>query len=1256
MRPHYKSIFLSLLFLILGIESIKAQYTVIGTRQMGGTANFGPILADDTADRYSRFAYIYPAASLGNLQHGDTIRSIEFYKDGFGTLRGKAQFRLFIGNSNRADFGAGSTDWKNESQKSYMKKVYDGNATNVIRNSPGYQRFDFDNNGFYVFDTTGGKIHLELLTEFICDSAQRQTITWAYEGSFTVSAFVSSNESKWKRGTATPVDYTNLESINKPHLKINYFKYRNNAEVRNIYCLGTVPVLMGVADTIKAIVQNVGLNTLYGAKCYLQVRGCNYLNDSIIIDSLMPHEERIIGFGRHIPDTMGVETITVRMQDDEDTSDNQNSLDRNVNYNVYSHIDPYGAMAPGGIGFGGSTGDFVARFYSDSARYINQIQVNFGFGGRSFQFGIWESNAYGSLPGKNIYTSDTLTSAFGSYILPVIPKVKIEKNFFVGIRQTSNFNVAFAYQMEEPIRPNVFYFAAPYGDTNWVSFSPGFDYKFNIQPRLQVDNDVALWTIDNPRNLDTFDYKNGDTITPRATFINYGFNDQSTPFPVFFEIRDNRNGLKYLDSQLITLKSNDTLRVTFRKGFSKNNLGQFTCRAYAKLSTDKVSDNDAAQSVFSMVIRNDVACDNIFEPIRGGTYELNRDSIWPICRVINYGSNRQANVQVVFRFIKDSAVIYDRSRFVSLDGGSSQIVVFDTFPVKHEGIIQVQAYTRLGRDSFPGNDTTYSYIEVVKSNDCGVSSYIRPLNDGLYEKKGTFRPFVNVRNYGIKGQDTVPVIMEIGYPGMPPLFRDSVSIPVGAISISQAIFRNFTAPDTLATLVSRSFTLLKKDQHAPNDTLTNTFSLMRSKDLAMISSSLNGARFMAPIDSLPLKVMLKNQGLQKLTGNTWMYAEVYRDQLLLLRDTVSVNLNLNYEDSLEITSKKTFSGSETGAYWVKWFHGITGDEKKANDTLISFFYIARDIDYRIIGLNIPEDGDSLEYNFQAIRPQVVVSNESFTDIRDSITVYVQIIGTTGFLYTQKANVYGLQPGQSRVVNMPADFVSKTTGVAEVQAWISVLGDAFSENDSAIHRIFLIKSNDILVKAISFPTIDSILMKGNVYAPKVVIRNDGLRNQSSPFSISCIVRLNGNMVYINNKSITLNASEEQSFSFDSSLSFGGTGRAEALFFSLLGNDQERGNDTMRVQFTVIGGVGIPSNGLSGLNLYPNPTTGILNISGIPNKVHTVKVLDLTGRTLHTMRNHAAENTLLNLQDLAPGMYLLRFEGKEQHHTERIWLQR
>ena len=48
--------------------------------------------------------------------------------------------------------------------------------------------------------------------------------------------------------------------------------------------------------------------------------------------------------------------------------------------------------------------------------------------------GIWQEDSNG-LPGKEIYTSDTLLSNGAQYIQPVLPKVQVRDGYFVGIRQ-----------------------------------------------------------------------------------------------------------------------------------------------------------------------------------------------------------------------------------------------------------------------------------------------------------------------------------------------------------------------------------------------------------------------------------------------------------------------------------------------------------------------------------------------------------------------------------------------------------------------------------------------------------------------------------------------------------------------------------------------------------------------------------------------------------------------------------------------------
>lgn len=58
-------------------------------------------------------------------------------------------------------------------------------------------------------------------------------------------------------------------------------------------------------------------------------------------------------------------------------------------------------------------------------------------------------------------------------------------------------------------------------------------------------------------------------------------------------------------------------------------------------------------------------------------------------------------------------------------------------------------------------------------------------------------------------------------------------------------------------------------------------------------------------------------------------------------------------------------------------------------------------------------------------------------------------------------------------------------------------------------------------------------------------------------------------------------------------------------------------------------------ISEVKMYPNPTNGILNIETI-KEIQQIEVMDLTGKTLSTVRNKNS----INIESLAPGIYVVR----------------
>ena len=66
----------------------------------------------------------------------------------------------------------------------------------------------------------------------------------------------------------------------------------------------------------------------------------------------------------------------------------------------------------------------------------------------------------------------------------------------------------------------------------------------------------------------------------------------------------------------------------------------------------------------------------------------------------------------------------------------------------------------------------------------------------------------------------------------------------------------------------------------------------------------------------------------------------------------------------------------------------------------------------------------------------------------------------------------------------------------------------------------------------------------------------------------------------------------------------------------------------------------------VKVYPNPTSGIINIDGV--EVRRVSVIDLVGRTVATFD---AEQTI-DIRDLPAGTYTLYIETTQGNTTRRI----
>lgn len=1238
----YKRLNLLLATLLFFVFTVSAQYTQVGDGAF--TSSIYGVTTNDTASpRYGRYAYIYNSASIVGIQHQDTITALAFRHQSFDTLRGLCNLKIYIKPTSQADFGTGSLNWLAETRNG-MTLVYDANPREAIGNTPGFAVFKFTEVSGYAFDTTGNATNLQVLIEYTQQASQAAAIPWYVETGFSVPSFVSNNETKYIRGiSSNGLDsITTSSSIIKPTLRIYHPRSDTDLLVNRMYSLGTYPLLMKQPDSIKVVIENVGKKAVSNHKVYLEVTGTNSFEDSLEINNIEPYTEQFVYFTNYIPTASGNESLAIEIAPDGDLANNTLTKNRVVNYNVYSHADPF-RPNDGGIGFNGSTGDFVAKFYVDGTAFINQIKVDFNLAGRDFQLGVWDADSATGLPRDLLFISDSLTTISGTYILPVLPRIRVEDSYYVGIRQSGTTNVAFSFQWERPIRPNSFYFTAPAGDTSWTSFSPGFDFNFNIQPRLQVANDLAVLEMVSPQANDSILYNDKDSLDIQVRFINYGFQNQSF-FNVNYEIRNRFNQQVYTSTRTISLDAGDTALVTFDK-FSRFNIGSFTGRASVRLNIDSVTDNNTQTVEFYLIKENDVAVDLIFEPGNNDSFELKEEGFWPTVRAINYGVNSQQNIPVTLELLDNSGAIVKRETlFTDLAPEESDILNFDSIFLQTDGMHELRVFTDLANDSFRINDTSRVTIFAKKTYDLKIQNIIRPVDNQLFALDNTFRPFINYRNDGLKDDDSTYFYATILNIAGDTVYTDTIIRATKFFSSGQILFRPY---DNKVVGDYRFYTktFIEKDQLRENDTLSSRFKVVTSNDLQLLELIVPSTTYVASEDTIYPELSIRNNGLSEATNAPIVVRITDLDDNDVWNDTLLVSLSPFTTDTM--VSLKPLIINELQDYFVEAYNNWSNEYELTSDDSLSTTVISRfRKDAGIVVHQRPLDGDTLELN-ELVVPRFQIINIGLDTLRD-IRYEVKISNEQGAIqYLDTVELGFLAP------QMVYNFIAQ-------KSWSAVEGtfnletrllsnDDNSENNEWQTTFKVVVRKDLALQTILVPGSDTTLRTDRLHQPQIGLRNVGIESFEDVL-VKVEVLVEGNTIYQSERFVTLESENNVTLLFDSTLSYNQTASTIVWAYVSSPDDQRVVNDTIRNAFNFTKPVNVRSQKIEGLTFMPNPVKKWLYVQSGEVLRH-IEVLDLKGAVVKSEVVDAS-SIQIDLSDLSAGAYHVNVYSENGLKTLRI----
>ena len=1034
---------LKLLFSIICLLSNAAfaQYTTLGTGTFGGTLS-GPVRMSTTdSNYYSRYAFIYPEVQLNALEHGDTISSFELSTLAGYAPDGNTLLDVYVSNTTLTDFTTQSPHWDSMSKNSTL--IFSGSLLNILDGNAGFHKFSVNNNS-WTFDTTKGK-NLRIFFDFRQTDTQGGLVQFNFDN--TNLGVYTGSSTRYYFGN-TKSDSLNNNAAYHPQMILNYPRKDKEIALLATYSLGKMPVPLGNPDSVRVLIRNTGKKPIVNEDLYLTISGANSRKDTTKLN-LGIAQQQFLTLDAVSVNKFGIDSILVHSDFGMPMRDSVWTF-RNDNFNVYSYENPVATGNAGGIGFNGTTGDFVARFFSNSSKTINQITVSFGQGNRPFRLGVWDDSRNGK-PGSLIWESDSLNSVAGKYILDIKKPVKVSGNFYAGVRQMGTVNVAFGYQREQPVRPNTFLYAAPLDDTSWIDFAPNAPFRFLIEPRIQADTDLVVSQSVLPR--DTFNTVEDTSFYPECIVKNIGVHDVNTPFSVRCIMR-RFNNVYYDESTTDTLYSGGSKNIKFTKKVLPRDNGDNQVTYIVSYTGDQVRDNDTLNDDFFVGFTKDVGFNTVYTPTNDDILKYQIDTIQPLCVFGNNGYDQTTTFNIRCEMVRDTTVLYNETIRASFTPYETRFLIFSTYTCSDTGRIQVRYISEMPDDRFSSNDTVIRNVRVLKLRDMAVIGEGNPLSTLFYKTNQALSVQGRVENQGLITEFDNLLSSEIKSNYTNSTYFDTVRYDAQAAEIKNVSLANYTPPVKgvyNATFITKD----PDDVYTDNDTISYSFNvghpfdyMVKSIDFPLDQDSFTKekGKFLAP------KATFRNEGFRSPPGLVPIICEIWKNNTRVFYDIKSTNLDTS--ENLPITFPNTFDLGEAGKYLMRCMTNFNGDLNRPNDTLEIEFTVKVGTDAQVVSIDSPATAFAkiTKDSFKA-----TVQNNGFNPM------------TNLTLILEKNNVFedsikvNLDPYEQKSVTFSTLYEPENPGFDQLSVYFAYEPDGDEQNDTLRKNIPVRKKYDAEIR-------------------------------------------------------------------------------------------------------------------------------------------------------------------------------------------------
>ncbi|MBC7447365.1 MAG: T9SS type A sorting domain-containing protein [Hymenobacteraceae bacterium] len=258
----------------------------------------------------------------------------------------------------------------------------------------------------------------------------------------------------------------------------------NDINIAQLYSLGKLPIPYGVPHIVSAYIINVGVNTRASLPVILTVSGATTFTDTQTLTNVASGDSILVSFAAYTPTAAGMNTLTVTIPADDNTSNDRQQWLQEVNTSTFRYAAA--GRSNGGVGYDDGSGLIAVKHTTAQSQSVLSTRVYLDGEatiGRTVYGVVLDDGGNILARSANYVVMAADTGSYKTFNFPTQPTIPVG-DFYVALAQTAATPGYFPVgtQQEAPSRVGA-YFAIPLTGGTPTDIT---DFGLTLRPMIEA--------------------------------------------------------------------------------------------------------------------------------------------------------------------------------------------------------------------------------------------------------------------------------------------------------------------------------------------------------------------------------------------------------------------------------------------------------------------------------------------------------------------------------------------------------------------------------------------------------------------------------------------------------------------------------------------------------------------------------------------------------------------------------------------------